>query len=36
MESIKSEVLIDGLWKWFVIFAVLFLVLELLILKIFE
>ena len=36
MESIKSEVLIDGLWKWFVIFAILFLVLELLILKIFE
>ena len=36
MESIKSEVLIDGLWKWFVIFAVVFLMLELLILKIFE
>ena len=36
MESIKSEVLIDGLWKWFIIFAIVFLVLELLILKIFQ
>jgi len=36
IESIKSEVIIDGLWKWFVIFAMVFLILEILLLKIFE
>ena len=36
IESIKSEVIVDGLWKWFVIFALIFLILEILILKIFE
>ena len=36
IESIKSEVIVDGLWKWFVIFALIFLILEILLLKIFE
>ena len=32
----KSKVNINGLWKWFVIFALILLVLETLVLKIFE
>lgn len=33
LKSIKSEVIVKELWKWFVIFALIFLVLEMLILK---
>ena len=36
MNSIKSEEIIDELWKWFVIFALFFLVMEILILKVFK
>ena len=36
IEIIKSKVNINGLWKWFVIFALILLVLETLVLKIFE
>lgn len=35
-ESVKSEVNIKGLWKWFVIFALIFLIIEMLILKFFR
>ena len=33
MENIKSETEIKALWKWFVIFALIFLIIEMLILK---
>jgi hypothetical protein len=36
IEIIKSKVNINGLWKWFIIFALILLVLETLVLKIFE
>ena len=36
MNSIKSEEIINELWKWFVIFALFFLVMEILILKVFK
>ncbi|MEC8323093.1 MAG: hypothetical protein VXZ57_00275, partial [Bacteroidota bacterium] len=36
LESIKSEVNINELWKWFVIFALIFLAAEILVLKFFE
>lgn len=36
IESVKSEVNIKGLWKWFVIFALIFLTIEMLILKFFR
>lgn len=35
-ESIKSESKINALWKWFVIFALVFLIIEMLILKYFK
>jgi hypothetical protein len=36
LESLKSGVNVNELWKWFVIFALIFLALEMLILKISE
>lgn len=36
LESVKSEVNINELWKWFVIFALIFLAIEILVLKFFE
>ncbi len=36
LEKIKSDTKIDALWKWFAIFALLFLTIEMLILKLFK
>ena len=36
LESVKSEVNINELWKWFVIFALIFLAAEILVLIFFE
>ena len=36
LNSIKSSVKIKSIWKWFVIFALVFLALEMLILKFFK
>lgn len=36
LESVKSETNFKGLWKWFVIFALVFLIIEMLILKFFR